>query len=140
MLTRVLTADNTPLRDPSHLFTAPLYLTHGRAVFWPDLSKDHPHNAIWRIVGQPCSLESWTFESGQIVIDKAGNHGLNLAALLIAAGMQDERDFWFHMCGGDKDTFRWGFEILGLPYGESPRWMGAVGIENRHEGDRFCGQ
>lgn len=54
--------------------------------------------------------------------------------------MQDERDFWFHMCGGDKDTFRWGFEVLGLPYGESPRWMGAVGIENQHEGGRFCGQ
>lgn len=91
-------------------------------------------------MGKPCSLHSWTFESGQIVIDKAGNNGLNLAALLIAAEMQGEREFWFHMCGGDKDTFRWGFEILGLKFGESPRWMSALGVENAFESGRFCGQ
>lgn len=132
--------DNTPLRDPTHLFDAPLYADHGRAVFWPDLSKDHPHNAIWRLVGETCTLDSFTFESGQIVIDKAGNGGLNLAALLIAAEMQADRDFWFHMCGGDKDTFRWAFRILGIEFGESPRWMSALGFLNTYEGGRFCGQ
>jgi len=65
---------------------------------------------------------------------------MNLAALLIASEMQHERDFWFHMCGGDKDTFRWGFEMLGLDYGESPRWMSALGLLNPWEGGRFCGQ
>lgn len=39
------------------------------------------------------------------MIDKAGNDGLNAAALHLAAYMQEDLDFWFHMCGGDKDTF-----------------------------------
>ena len=135
-----LDSDNTPLRDPSHLFDAPLYTQHGRAVFWPDLSKDHSHNAIWRLMGRTCSLWSWTFESGQFVIDKAGNGGMNYAALLIAAGMQAEREFWFHMCGGDKDTFRWAFEALGIEFAESPRWMSALGSPNVYDNGRFCGQ
>ncbi|TYJ53112.1 hypothetical protein B9479_006234 [Cryptococcus floricola] len=134
-----LDSDNTPLRSPVHLFDAPIYTTSGRAAFWPDLTKDHPHNAIWRIIGDTCSQDLFTFESGQIVIDKAGNEGLNMAALVIAAGMMRDREFWFRMCGGDKDTFRWAFRVLGLEFGVAPRWMGAVGIENGFEGGRFCG-
>ena len=83
--------DNVPLRDPTHLFDAPLYLENGRAAFWPDLYKDHTDNAIWRVVGDTCDMDHWTFESGQIVIDKAGNGGLNLVALHIAAYMQREQ-------------------------------------------------
>ncbi len=74
------------------------------------------------------------------MIDKAGNGGLNLAALLIAAGMQGEREFWFRMSGGDKDTFRWGFRALGLEWGEPPRWLSALGFLNSYDGGRFCGQ
>ncbi|WVQ71378.1 hypothetical protein IAR50_000909 [Cryptococcus sp. DSM 104548] len=134
-----LDSDNTPIRSPVHLFDAPIYTSSGRAAFWPDLTKDHPHNAIWRLVGDTCSQELFTFESGQIVIDKAGNDGLNLAALVIADGMMRDREFWFKMCGGDKDTFRWAFRVLGLEFGVAPRWMGAVGIANGFEGGRFCG-
>ncbi|ODN99302.1 hypothetical protein I350_07468 [Cryptococcus amylolentus CBS 6273] len=134
-----LDSDNTPLHSPAHLFTAPLYTSSGRAVFWPDLSKDHPDNAIWRLVGDTCSLEHFTFESGQIVIDKAGNGGMNLAALVVAAGMMRDREFWFRMCGGDKDTFRWAFRMLGLEFGVSPRWMGTVGMMNGFQGGKFCG-
>ncbi|WWC85151.1 uncharacterized protein L201_000008 [Kwoniella dendrophila CBS 6074] len=134
-----LDSDNVPLRSPVHLFDSPVYKDNGRAVFWPDLSKDHPDNAIWRIVGDECSLDLWTFESGQIIIDKSGNNGLNLVSLIIASGMMNERDFWFKMCGGDKDTFRWAFRILDNDFGISPRWMSALGIKNGYEGDRFCG-
>lgn len=131
--------DNVPLRSIEHLFTAPLYRAHG-AVFWPDLSKDHYSNAMYRIMGEPCTLDHWTFESGQVLIDKAGNGGLNLAALWIAAGMQGDRDFWFKMCGGDKDTFRWGFRALGIDWKDSPRWMSALGFHNDADNGRFCGQ
>lgn len=66
-----LDSDNIPLRDPSHLFESPRYAEDGaRAAFWPDLSKDHVDNAIWRIIGDECDFDYWTFESGQIVIDK----------------------------------------------------------------------
>lgn len=75
------------------------------------------------------------------MIDKAGNYGLNLAALWIASHMMgDGRDFWFTMCGGDKDTFRWAFRILDIPWSDSPRWLSAVGSENGFDGGRFCGQ
>ena len=86
-----LDSDNVPLRDPSYLFKSPTYLENGRAAFWPDLYKDHPSNAVWRLVGDTCTLDHWTFESGQIVVDKAGNDGLNYAALLIAAYMQSRQ-------------------------------------------------
>lgn len=43
--------------------------------------------------------------TGQIVIKKTGNHGLNLAALHIAAHMQVEHPFYFKLSDGDKDTF-----------------------------------
>jgi alpha 1,2-mannosyltransferase len=66
-----LDSDNIPLRDPTKLFNSERYLNRGaRAAFWPDLSKDHVDNAIWRIIGDECTLDDWTFESGQIVIDK----------------------------------------------------------------------
>ena len=128
-----------PLRDPTHLFTAPTYLQH-RAVFWPDLTKDHPDNAIWRLVGEPCTFDYWSFESAQLIIDKGGNNGLNLAALWIVVHMLEEREFWFKMCGGDKDAFRWAWRMLNLEFGVSPRWMGMVGFENAFQDRRFCGQ
>lgn len=133
-----LDSDNLPLRSIAHLFDAEVVQDTG-AAFWPDLSKDHSDNAIWRIVGEPCTLDQWTFESGQIVVDKRGNDGLNLAALWLAAGMMDDRDWWFRMCGGDKDTYRWAWRVLDIPYATSPRWMSALGFLNPHEGGRFCG-
>lgn len=74
------------------------------------------------------------------MVDKAGNEGMNLAALIIAAGMMRDRDFWFHMCGGDKDTFRWAWRMLDTEFGVSPRWMSTVGIRNEFQNGRFCGQ
>ncbi|KAL1406138.1 hypothetical protein Q8F55_007821 [Vanrija albida] len=133
-----LDSDNLPLRTIAHLFDAEVVQDTG-AAFWPDLSKDHADNAIWRVVGEPCTLDQWTFESGQIVVDKRGNDGLNLAALWIAAGMMDDREWWFKMCGGDKDTYRWAWRVLDIPYATSPRWMSALGFLNPHEGGRFCG-
>jgi hypothetical protein len=44
-------------------------------------------------------------ESGQILINKSGNNGLNLAALHVAMHMQLEHEFYFSLSGGDKDTF-----------------------------------
>jgi len=132
-----LDSDNAPLSSPSHLFSTPIYENNGRAAFWPDLNKDHPDNAIWRIIGEQCTFDDWSFESGQMVIDKSGNEGMNLAALYLASAMMDDKDFWFKMCGGDKDTFRWAWRALDLDFGRSPRWMSSVGIMDR---GKYCGQ
>jgi alpha 1,2-mannosyltransferase len=71
---------------------------------------------------------------------QAGNNGLNLAALHLAAYMQADHAFWFRLCGGDKDTFRWAFRALDLPFAVSPMWAVPVGQRNGYENARFCGQ
>lgn len=98
-----LDSDNFPLSDVSDLFTTPLFRNPrgGRAVFWPDLNRDHTDNAIHRVLGIPCH-DAWELDSGQMLIAKSGNDGLNLAALYLASYMQTQGDYWFS--GGDKDT------------------------------------
>lgn len=54
--------------------------------------------------------------------------------------MQSDHDFWFRMCGGDKDTFRWAFRALDIPFATSPMWAVPLGQRNPFEGERFCGQ
>ncbi|KAF8307448.1 hypothetical protein DL93DRAFT_2087974 [Clavulina sp. PMI_390] len=136
-----LDSDNVPLRDPEHLFDAPLYAGKGQpgAVFWPDINKDHPENPVWRLMGKKCDYSQWELESGQILINKSGNDGLNLAALHVAMHMQLEHPFYFSLSGGDKDTFRYGFWALQLPYSVSPRWLSELGFRSPFDNNRFCG-
>ncbi|KAJ4393932.1 hypothetical protein N0V93_003149 [Gnomoniopsis smithogilvyi] len=134
-----LDSDNFPLSDVSALFDAPLFTDPrgGRAIFWPDLNRDHPDNAIHRVLGIPCH-KAWQLDSGQILIAKSGNDGLNLAALYLASHMQTEGGYWFS--GGDKDTFRYAFLTLGIPYTPAPRWLAVLGSNlKRGQGDLFCG-
>ncbi|RMD40840.1 hypothetical protein DV735_g4318, partial [Chaetothyriales sp. CBS 134920] len=131
-----LDSDNFPLSDVTPLFDAPLFTDPrgGQAVFWPDLNRDHPDNAIHRVLGIPCH-DAWELDSGQILIKKSGNRGLNLAALYLAQYMQTKGDFWFS--GGDKDTFRYAFLALGISYTPAPRWLAVLGTSLG--ADTFCG-
>jgi len=135
-----LDSDNIPLRDPSYLFDSEFYKGEGRpkAVFWPDLNKDHPDNPIWRLMGKTCNNTEFEVESGQVLISKSGNHGFNLAALHVAAHMQEDHEFYFSLSGGDKDTFRYGFWALQVPYAVSPRWLSSLGFHSEYD-NRFCG-
>ncbi|KAF8328664.1 mannosyltransferase putative-domain-containing protein [Cantharellus anzutake] len=134
-----LDSDNVPTRDPTYLFNADIYKKNGKAVFWPDLNKDHPDNPIWRLLGKPCDYSQWEIESGQIIISKSGNDGLNLAALHLASHMQEQHEFYFRLSGGDKDTFRYAFWALRLPFGVSPRYLSALGFKSQYDNGRFCG-
>ncbi|QRW16559.1 glycosyltransferase family 71 protein [Rhizoctonia solani] len=109
-----------PFSGTQILFDEPLYRNGPRAVFWPDFNKDHPRNAIWRVLGVVCDYNRWELESGQILIDKRGNGGLNLAALHVAVHMAHEQSFYYMLSGGDKDTFRYAFWALGLDYTPAP--------------------
>lgn len=64
-----------------------------------------PANPIWRMLNMQCKREDWQLDSGQILIDKRGQQGLNLAALLAALEMQKDFDFWFKLSGGVGHTF-----------------------------------
>lgn len=48
----------------------------------------------------PCRRNEWQLDSGQVLIDKRGQNGMNLAALLAAAKMQEDHSFWFKISGG----------------------------------------
>ena len=47
-----------------------------------------------------CQRQDWQIDSGQILIDKRGQQGLNIAALVAALEMQKDFDFWFKLSGG----------------------------------------
>jgi alpha 1,2-mannosyltransferase len=96
-------SDNLPLADPADLFETVEYKSSGSA-FWSDVSKDHPDNAVFRVLGIPCNDDHWTAETGQMVFDKRGNDGLNLAVLHLAEGMMGDAE-WGKFGWGDKDTF-----------------------------------
>jgi alpha 1,2-mannosyltransferase len=129
--------DNLPLSDPALLFDSIEYQQSG-SVFWPDLNKDHREwmwpselhllpsiiwslstathapaadNAIFRILGRDCSDEHWPAEAGQIVFDKRGNNGLNLAVLHLSNHMMANEEMYGFLSYGDKDTFVSGIEI-----------------------------
>jgi hypothetical protein len=62
-------------------------------------------NPIWRLLNTPCDPNHWQAETGQLLINKRARGGMNLVALEVARAMQADSGFWFHLSGGDKDTF-----------------------------------
>lgn len=99
-----LDTDNLPLMAPEEHFDSVEY-SRSHAVFWSDLNKDHPDNAIWRYLARACNDVDWPAETGQIVYDKRGNNGLNYAVLHISNHMMDDAEFYGNLLYGDKDTF-----------------------------------
>lgn len=109
-----LDADNTPLVDPSLLFSEPEYARTG-AIFWPDLyrlAQDHP---IWEICRVPWRYEP-AFESGQIVLDKARCW----ATLQLTMHLNEWSDFYYQYVWGDKETFHLAWRMLDQPYAMTP--------------------
>ncbi|KAM0747917.1 hypothetical protein T439DRAFT_328584 [Meredithblackwellia eburnea MCA 4105] len=133
-----LDSDNVPARDPTFLFDSPVYKENG-IVLWPDFAKDSPANPIWRLTGRNCDPSEWQAESGQVLVNKLAREGLNLAALIAIETMQREHKFWFKLSGGDKDTFRYGFFLLDLPYTPVPHYLSAGGSAASYNGHTFCG-
>ncbi|GAA5960838.1 hypothetical protein JCM8115_000169 [Rhodotorula mucilaginosa] len=137
-----LDSDSVPLTDPTFLFDSPTYKQHG-AVLWPDFNRDAAANPIWRLLGNlHCTpARAWQAETGQMLIDKRARGGLNLVALEIARAMQEDEEFWFRLSGGDKDTFRFGFYFLSLPFAMAPHYPSSLGAlhGDSFEGHAFCG-
>ncbi|KAJ9126143.1 hypothetical protein QFC24_002416 [Naganishia onofrii] len=112
-------SDNIPLVDPAVHFDSVEY-KEGGSVFWPDLYKDHR----------------------QVIFDKRGNDGLNLAVLHLANHMITNPDMYGFLGYGDKDLFRYSFYALGLPYQQAPKIFATTGGYQTQNGDDsidFCG-
>ena len=106
----LLDADNVPVRDPAGLFNHPKYRETG-AVFWPDVVDIAASNPIWQEAGLPAKQRT-SFESGQVLVDKARHAGA-LHALLC---LNEEADRYYHLIYGDKDTFLVAWLVTGSTY------------------------
>jgi hypothetical protein len=126
-----LDSDNLPVRDPTFLFDSPAY-KHTGAIFWKDFWKTHPSNPIWKIFGVPCRNE-FEQESGQLLVDKRRPD--TWRALNLAVWMQSERDIYFELVMGDKDTFRFAWKALHVPFHMVIPHVGAIGTHR----PQFCG-
>ena len=134
-----LDADNVVVSDPTPLFSHPTFMRHG-AAFWPDTYKFQPENAAWRIVGEVCNMEHFTFETGQMMVDKKARGGMTLAALYVTVWMNRHTNVWYQMSWGDKDTFAWAWRALDLSWASPGSYLGYTGSTEQTGSGKFCGQ
>jgi hypothetical protein len=115
-------ADNVPVVDPTYLLSSAEYESAG-ALFWPDVYRFDPDNAVWQVFGVPYRDEP-AVESGQMVIDKERCW----KALHLALHVNERSDFYYVYARGDAATFYFAWRTLEQPYRLSPhppiRWAG----------------
>ncbi len=110
----LLDADNVPVADPAFLFETAEYTATG-ALFWPDIVRLARTNEIWAVSG----LAPWagpSFESGQLVIDKARGW----RALQLAFWINQRAAEFYRFLYGDKDTFLIAWLLTGTPFTQIP--------------------
>jgi alpha 1,2-mannosyltransferase len=121
-----LDSDNVALSDPASLFDSPAYAETG-ALLWPDYWASTAAPDLATILGVK-TLPPGTFESGQLVFDKARAW----AGLLTSAYFNLESDLYYELFSGfmgkgDKEGFAHGLAAAGLPYALAPTPAGSVG-------------
>ena len=115
-----LDTDSYFLRNPEPLFESKHFNETG-LLLWPDYTKSHATNPIWRLVGQQCRNE-YEGESGQIAVSRSRHQDL----LWVAEYFALHHDEFFGFMGGDRDTFRAAALLLGKKW-NGPGRLNAVG-------------
>ncbi|KAF7934114.1 uncharacterized protein EAE97_008474 [Botrytis byssoidea] len=115
-----LDTDSYPLRNPEYLFEGREWRDTG-LLLWPDYSKSHPTNPMWRLLGQQCRNE-YEGESGQVMISRTRHQDI---LWLIEYFALHHEEFYGFM-GGDRDSFRAAALLLGKPW-TGPGRVNAVG-------------
>ncbi|QSZ28604.1 hypothetical protein DSL72_003103 [Monilinia vaccinii-corymbosi] len=108
-----LDTDSYPLRNPEYLFEGREWRDTG-LLLWPDYTKSHPTNPMWRLLGQACRNE-YEGESGQLLISRTRHQDI---LWLIEYFALHHEEFYGFM-GGDRESFRVAALLLGKP------WTGA---------------
>lgn len=117
-----LDSDSYPLRNPESLFETEEYKETG-LLLWPDYTKSHASNPLWRLLGQRCRDE-YEGESGQIYIHR-GRHE-DLVWLIEYFAMN--HDTYYDYMGGDRDSFRSAALLLGKSWRGPARANAAAGV------------
>ncbi|GIL84768.1 hypothetical protein Vretimale_14448 [Volvox reticuliferus] len=124
-----LDSDNTVLRDPTFLFESEEYVSTG-ALLWPDYWDRTAAPEVAQILNISASrLPAGSFESGEMVIDKARHwRGLVLAAYMNVYGAVFSELLSCYIGKGDKETFAYSMLATGEPLWVSPVKPGSAGL------------
>ncbi len=118
-----LDADNNCTADPTYLFDEPKYQRTG-AIFWPDLWKTARENPIWKIIDSSWE-DKFEQESGQLLVNKERCW----PELQLCAYFNRNRDAYYKILYGDKDTFRFAWLALRTPFHMVRHNVAIVGFE-----------
>lgn len=118
-----LDTDSYPLRNPNEFFESKYWENTG-LLLWPDYTKSHATNPLWRLVGMPCRNE-FEGESGQIFIDRTRHQDL----LWLVEFFALHHDDFYGFMGGDRDSFRAAALLLGKSWHGPGRLNAAAGNE-----------
>lgn len=117
-----LDTDSYLLRNPESLFESKHWEETG-LLLWPDYTKSHPTNPLWRLLGQQCRDE-YEGESGQIVISRSRHQDL----LWLVEYFAMHHDEFYGFMGGDRDSFRAAALLLGREWRGPGRLNAAAGV------------
>lgn len=117
-----LDTDSYSLRNPEELFESKYWKETG-LLLWPDYTKSHATNPLWRLLGQKCRNE-YEGESGQIFIDRRRHQDV---LWLVEYFAVHHLEFYGFM-GGDRDSFRAAALLLNKPWAGPGRLNAAAGV------------
>ena len=126
-----LDADCYPCRNPEFLFDLADYRDRG-AVFWPDTATIDLR-LKWAAFGVSDPCRPGSVESGQFVLHKRPSwRPLNLAWFY-----NDQSDYYYRYCYGDKHTFEVAWACCGQPFvmwSPLARWEGVAYLHHGPDG------
>ena len=130
-------SDNLPLIDPEVLFDTDEYKENG-AIFWKDywqygINDNHDHAGVRQLhqmlnMPEPTHGE-FEFESGQMVINKVRHY----RALQVVLFMALNKDVFYRLVYGDKDTYRIAWKFCEAPFHVVDAKPGVIGFLNKDE-------
>jgi alpha 1,2-mannosyltransferase len=116
-----LDTDSYLLRNPEYLFKSKYWKETG-LMLWPDYTKSHATNPLWRLLGQKCRNE-YEGESGQILISRS----LHQDVLWLVEYFALYHHEFYGFTGGDRDSFRAAALLLGKKWTGPGRLNAAAG-------------
>ncbi|GMF20804.1 unnamed protein product [Phytophthora fragariaefolia] len=135
-----LDSDNTPVKDPTYLFTTPEFVDSG-AIFWPDFWQPvntifniNEETLLWEYVGIRY-VNMFEQESGQLLIDLR-RAAAALKVLQLFAFQEPNLFQELKLVHGDKDLYRLAWLKTNTPFHMIETPAAAAGMMN---GDQFCG-
>lgn len=125
-----LDTDSYLLRNPTYIFEGKQWKETG-LLLWPDYTKSHPTNPLWRFLGQECRDE-YEGESGQIFIDRAKHQDV----LWLVEYFGQNHETFYGFMGGDRDSFRAAALLLGKPWAVPRRLNAVAGVKLENKEDK----